>query len=231
MSDVAVLIPVLRRPHRVAPLLESLFATAQRSEAFTPVFLCNPDDTEEIDAVIATGHDPLIVDWPSGTKGDYALKMNLGFKATDHDWVFLGSDDLLFSFGWLSACLRQYARTKACVIGTNDLHNQRVVNANHSTHTLVHRDYGECGTIDDPTVLLHTGYWHNYVDDEFIGTARWRGTYAHASDALVEHLHPDWNNADWDDTYRLGKAHFTEDGGYFETRRPLWEATTQGTWG
>lgn len=231
VSAAAILIPVLGRPHRVQPLLDSLFATEQRSEEFRPVFLCSPGDSAEIEAVHAAGFVPEIVDWPAGTKGDYALKMAHGFALAHEEWQFLAADDLEFRYGWFTACLRQWARTKACVIGTNDLHNQRVVNGNHSTHTLVHADYIECGTIDEPGQLLHLGYWHNFVDDEFIGTARWRGTYAHAHDALVEHLHPDWNNADWDDTYRLGKQHFTEDGAYFEARRPMWERETQGTWG
>lgn len=230
MSAVTILIPVLGRPHRVAPLLESLQQSRMPGEFFRTMFICSPGDTDQIAAVQAAGQEPMVVDWPIGTKADYALKMNAGFAKAQTEWCFLAADDLKFQPGWFSACVRAHVRTRACVIGTNDLHNQRVVNGNHSTHTLVHADYIDCGTIDEPGQLLHLGYWHNFVDDEFVQTARWRDTYTHAHDALVEHLHPDWNNADWDDTYRLGKQHFTEDGSYFQTRLPLWERETQGTW-
>jgi hypothetical protein len=42
----------------------------------------------------------------------------------------------------------------------------------HSTHSLVTRDYVErFGTIDEAGVVLHEGYPHEFVDDEFVQTA------------------------------------------------------------
>jgi hypothetical protein len=78
----------------------------------------------------------------------------------------------------------------------------------HATHSLVHADYRECGTLDEPWKLLHEGYWHNFVDDELVGTAMLRGTFAMAGDAHVEHLHPNWRKAADDETYRRGMASF-----------------------
>jgi hypothetical protein len=48
-----------------------------------------------------------------------------------------------------------------------------VIRGEHSTHPIIVRSYIEGqGAIDEPGKALHEGYWHNFVDDELIGTAR-----------------------------------------------------------
>lgn len=220
MTSVAVFVPVLNRPHRVAPLIESLFATAPDAD---PIFIVSPGDTAEKNAVLDAGVRPLYVDWHPG-RADYAKKMNYAWRHTDHDFVLLGADDLLFRPGWLQAALTCHKRTRACVVGTNDLGNARTAQGHHSTHTLVSRRYGECGTIDDQTVLLHEGYWHNFVDDEFVQTAMWRETWAHAADAVIEHLHPNWGKADDDATYQRAQERFGDDRRLYQSRAHLWGA-------
>lgn len=221
----ALLIPVLDRPRRVLPLVESAAEATNRAGSI-PVFICSPGDDAEIRAVVDAQAELIIVPWEAG-KGDYARKLNhampLCAEAYDAEWLFLGADDLLFQSRWLDRCLDRNRRTGACVIGTNDLGNSRTVAGHHSTHSLVHRDYLECGSVDGPE-LLHEGYWHNYVDDEFVQTAMWRNTYSHARDARVEHLHPDWGKGGMDDTYRRGKAHFNDDRAYYWSRKHLWAA-------
>lgn len=223
MIDVAVLIPVLARPHRVEDVLASLreAAASEYTHKVRPVFLCSPADGAQVRAVKRSGADHIVVPWLPG-RGDYARKMSLGFKETSETWTLLAADDVVFHPGWLDACLAAHDATDACVIGTNDLGNQRTVAGRHSTHTLIHRDYGECGTIDDPSTILHLGYWHNFVDDELVGTAEWRGTYAHASGAVVEHLHPNWGKGVEDATYRRGQLHFDDDRRHHRRRAPMW---------
>lgn len=234
MTSVAVLIPVLGRPERVRPVFDSLVASDPRAD---PWFLCSPDDAEEIAALeaipkdewVSSGLRRVIVGWPPG-HADYARKMNLGYELarTDgYDWVFLGADDLIFHPEWLDRCLRVWERTYACVIGTNDLGNARVIAGHHSTHTLVHTDYLECGGVaDDPTRILCEAYDHNFVDDEFVQTAMARGTYAHAHYAMVEHLHPNWAKGQEDETYRKGVRRFADDQKIFARRRSLFRATS-----
>ncbi|MBK6887023.1 MAG: hypothetical protein IPH03_11765 [Tetrasphaera sp.] len=85
------------------------------------------------------------------------------------------------------------------VVGTNDLGNRSTATGRLSTHTLVERTYVDRhGTIDEPGVLCHEGYWHEYVDNELIGTAKHRGVYGHARQAHVEHLHWLWGKRDRD---------------------------------
>jgi glycosyltransferase involved in cell wall biosynthesis len=216
--SLAILIPVLNRPHRVAPLIESVNACTPEANL---LFLCSPGDKDEIKAVEQAGANHVIVPWRNGP-ADYARKMNLGFKTTTEQFIFLGADDIRFQPGWFEACLEVHQRTNACVIGTNDGANARVLSGQHSTHTLVHRDYGECGTIDRPDLLLTELYTHEFVDDELVQTAIWRGTYAHARLAIVTHDHPDWGKAEMDDTYRLGRAGRAQDQQTYMSRAPMW---------
>lgn len=219
--NVTVLIPVLDRPERVEPLLGSLLAS-ERLLGLIPVFLCNRHDRREVAAVVAAGVEPRLCDWRSG-HGDYAKKMNLGFSEAETDWVFLGADDLDFHPGWADVAVETGEASGQCVVGTNDLGNSRVTSGQHSTHSLVSLEYGlVCGTIDDDTRLLHEGYHHNFVDDEFVQTAKFRSAYVHAGDAIVEHLHPHWGKGHMDATYRKGLKDFNLDRQIYNDRCRLW---------
>lgn len=191
----------------------------------TAVFLASPGDRQEIAALDALGATHAIVAWKPD-RGDYARKMNFGIKfavGEEYDYVFLGADDLRFRPDWLKIALDVQAKTDACVIGTNDLGNSIVKAGKHSTHSLIDLDYVKCGSVDSDD-LLHTGYWHNFVDNEFVETAKFRGTFAHAIDSHVEHLHPDWGKGTVDATYRKGKARFNEDRILYHSRAAMWGA-------
>lgn len=215
--SVVILIPVLGRPHRVKPTLDSIRdATAQ---PYRVLFICNPDDQGEIRAIEAEGGEYLIHD------GNYASKINAGFEATDEEFLFMAADDLKFWPDW-------FKRAHCCmvpgtdVVGTNDIANPRVMTGQHSTHTLFRRSYiEEHGTIDEEGKVLHEGYVHEYCDDEFIETAMARGVYAHAFDAIVEHLHPMVDKAPDDATYRLGRRHTRVSRKLFHQRRRLWRTS------
>lgn len=223
--SVAVLVPVLARPGRVRPLAHSLVSsTAQEVEdgwQVELVFVCSPEDRREIAAVRKQEHAPLVVDWPAGP-GDYARKINHAARLADATWLFLGADDLRFFTGWLRACISTHIRTGALVVGTNDLGNPLVMRGGHATHSLVNRDYLEQGTVDESGLLLHEGYGHNWVDNEFVETARARKTFAFARDAGVEHLHPIWRKGTDDATYRRGQASYQDDRRLYQRRRELW---------
>jgi hypothetical protein len=222
-STCLVLAPVLGRPGRAAALAASVRRGDPRCEL---LFLCSPDDDDEIAACRRVAWTT-VVPWSPDEGGDWARKCNLGYElARQHgfEWALLGADDLAFHPGWLDAALRAHGRTRACVVGTNDLGNPRVTAGQHSTHPLVHADYIGCGgSADDPSKLLPTCYGHWFVDDEFVGQARARRTYVHAFESYVEHLHPDWEKSEQDDTYRRGQATIAEDRALFAERRRLWD--------
>lgn len=214
---LAVLVPMLGRPHRVAPLLESV--TAATPEPHRVLFLLTPDDLEVHDAVARAGGEHLEVPWRS--HGDYARKINAGVSATTEPLVFCGADDLAFHPGWLERAVERLAAGIG-VVGTNDLGNPRVMRGEHATHSLVTRAYAELGTIDEPGKLLHEGYPHEYVDDEMVGTAKHRGAWAFAADSIVEHLHPHWGKAPTDELYDAQAQRMRAGRRLYQQRRRLW---------
>ena len=215
---LAVLVPVLSRPHRVRPLVEAFRRTT--SLPHRVIFIADAGDDDEIRAVQdCSGADLIVVQ--AGTS--YARKINVGVQATDEALIFTGADDLEPHPGWLTAALARMGGPVQ-VVGVNDLGTARVREGRHATSFLVDRRYVQAGTIDEPGVLMHPGYRHNYPDDELAETARLRGAIAFATDAIVEHLHPHFGNAPDDATYRLGRESFKADGRLFRSRRSLWQA-------
>lgn len=216
--SVAILVPVLWRPANVAPLVDSLCASTP--EPHSLLFIAEPADFEEIEAIEAAGCDHI-----SPGPRAYARKINAGARATEDEWLFLAADDIRFHPGWLSAALEK-AEPGVDVIGTDDGGcNPRVTAGIHSVHSFVRRSYveEEGASADGPGVVLHEGYRHVFCDDELVGLARARGVYAHASRSVVEHLHPYAAKAPMDVTYRKGQVPIRHDTKLFERRRLLWE--------
>lgn len=221
MTKVAILIPVLRRPQNISPLVESIVSSTK--ESYEILFLVTPGDEVEINALEDQKQPYIIMDDSYVRRGDYARKINKGFNSIDAKWYFIGADDLRFQDGWFEAAMVEYKKTKACVIGTNDLGSPTVMRGQHATHSLVLGDYvRKCGTIDEPGKVLHEGYQHNFVDTEFVATAKWRGAWAFAANSRVEHLHPDWNKGERDSVYIIGRSGWNVDQRYFNYRKNLW---------
>lgn len=213
MTDLAILVPVLGRPHRVAPLLLSIAASTP--EPYRVLFICDPDDTPMIAAVAEADADWIEI------AGNYAEKINAGVEATDESLIFCGADDLDFHPGWLEAAQAELA-PEVGVVGTQDLCNQRVIRGEHSTHSLLTREYAEMPLIDGGPGPLCPLYEHEFVDDELVGTAKKRGAFAFAHEAIVEHLHPDANKAPMDPLYAAQGARMRRSRRTFNQRQPLW---------
>lgn len=230
MADVVILVPVLRRPYRAAHVAAS-------AEYATPegrvLFICSPDDVIEQRACEDTGCDVLVVDWPGGERGDWARKINAGYRATSEPWMLLGADDLVFHPGWFQAamdCLPpDGVGHRVGVVGTNDLANRRTMTGVHSTHPLVARWYAdERGTLtwgDDqggPGHVVVECYRHNFVDDELVGTAKARRAWQWVQDARIEHRHPTWGTAPDDEVYALGREGWRADKTLHRKRAVMW---------
>ena len=213
MSDVAVVVPVLNRPHRAAPFMESLRESTNRATVYAVV---GHDDHETRSAWLVTEASTLSA--PGATT--FSEKVNLAYSMTGEPWLFLTGDDVTFHVGWLDELLRVAAETGARVIGSNDLANPRSADGSHSPHMLISRQYiAEQGASwDGPGVVCHEGYRHMFVDDEIVTVAKQRGAFAFARDAVVEHLHPVVEKAEVDATYRLGWSYAEVDKSRFAER-------------
>ena len=219
MAELVIIIPMLTRPHRVEPGIESIRAAT--SVDHTILFVCTEGDQAVIDAVAAHPDVRLEV-IPPNERGDYAIKINHGYSITDEPFLFLGADDLHFHRGWYETARKRMVG-RIGVVGTQDRANQRVRQGRHATHSLVSREYVDvCGTIDEPGKVLHEGYLHEFVDDEFVETARKRKAFAFEHRSVVEHLHPSVGKADWDPMYKAQTQRMRADRRVFVERRKLW---------
>lgn len=220
MAKVAILIPVLRRPQNIKPLVESI---EQNTKDFEILFIASPGDDIEINELESQEQSYEIMDASFENNGDYARKINMGFQSIEAEWYFLGADDLRFYPGWFEHAMTLYDAIGACVIGTNDLGNPMVVRGLHSTHSLVLGEYvTKCGTIDEPGKILHEAYPHEFVDQELVETARCRAAWGFSSKSIVEHLHPNWKKAETDSIYEAQPERMTAGRKIYENRRHLW---------
>ncbi len=214
--SLCILVPVLGRPERALPLAVSIRETTTLPHRV--LYLCSPGDPA------AEVYGGVVVPWEPGP-GDYSKKMNLGYRESKEDFIFLGATDLTFQPGWDVEAVKVAEETGAGVIGTDDRANPTVMQGKHSTHPLVRRSYiEEYGTADEPGRMLHEGYAHQYVDTELVETAMHRGKWAFAFGSRVVHHHPIFDKQTFmDDTYRKGLSTAKEDFRVFISRRQLWQ--------
>lgn len=215
-APVVVLVPMLGRAHLIGRLLESIRTTSEAAV----LWLTSPHDAEVRSALDELGERRLDVVWQP--VGDYARKINTGYRATTEPLLFLGAIDLVFHPGWFEAAAARLTPGVG-VVGTNDLGSARVMAGRHATHFLVSREYVDrFGTIDQPGQVLHEGYVHEYVDDELVATARKRRAWEHAGDSHVEHMHPNWGKAPTDDMYAQEGQRMRQSVIVFRRRARLW---------
>jgi glycosyltransferase involved in cell wall biosynthesis len=233
--ELCVIIPVLNRPHRIVPVVSSIIHSVPHAQVII-VPSANVEETFDMhDAMIeAMDISDLVEVRPyrdiQPTCGNYAKKINWAMKEwSDAEWIFTGADDLYFHPGWWEATERLREVSTVGVIGTNDLGHPRVyLYGETSTHSLVRFDYAwDYGLIDEPKSgkILHEGYVHEFVDDELVGTAKYRGAWVFCPQAYVEHLHPVWQKAPWDTTYEDQERRMNESRALYTQRCPLWGGT------
>lgn len=192
MTDVAVVVPVMQRPERVAGVVKA-FNKANDGTA-NLYFVVDPDDDAEIAAVKNAGATYLISD-----RGHtFAQKANVGYQQTTESFLFLMGDDCEPTFGWLAEARKLSDRYD--VIGTNDsepgrIRNQDVARGRHADHWFTRRTYidDEGASLEGPGIFCPEAYYHWYVDKEVVGLARARGVYGHAHESRVIHHHPGYD--------------------------------------
>lgn len=137
------------------------------------------------------------------------------------DYVFFGSDDVVFHPFWLTNALNVMENApNAQVVVVNDLRNQ------NGTQALVRTSYLPEAVFDDPTAAFHPGYLHNFADTEMFYTAQKRGVCYRSMDSHVEHLHPLHNQGKpdgrkWDKTYADAQTNWNHDAKLWGERKAL----------
>lgn len=222
-DDLAFVIPLWKRTRNVERVYGAVRATTPGARI---LFVVSADDDPvrgELSRLsLLTDRNALVVDWPGGSHGDYAKKINAGYRATDEPMIFTGADDVIPTPGWYDEA-RQLIGNPVGVVGTVDNCNPRTRVGAHSTHSLVARWWADCcAVIDRPGAVYCELYSHEYCDDELVRSAMFRDAYVHAFESIVEHEHP-WRHPELDDdTYRHGRAQTRRNGQIFRRRRHLW---------
>ncbi len=231
-TEIVILVPILRRPHLIEPLIKNVAATTPAGVDL--IFLPDPHGDDE--SVETLNELDAHYAW-SDTTG-WAGKINEATKYLGYRYLFCCADDVIFHRGWLDAVMQMMGglaiikpgsgpdtiSEQIQVVGTLDNLTSNVMAGEHATHFMVDRQYIDTfgGVIDEgPGSFLPTAYRHNYTDTEFIETAKARGVFA-PSAALVEHAHF-LAGAPFDETYRIGEDSKVADSLIFEQRRHLWE--------
>jgi hypothetical protein len=220
MSDfsITVVVPVLNRPQNVNTCVSSFLQTVADKNA-KMVFITSASCEAEINEInrVANNNPKVAIHIAPDDVVSWAKRINLGIDLSETPWVLCGADDVRFHEGWFDAAAKS-AEGFSGIIGTNDMGHPAVIAGNHTTHPIVSKEYVLTkGTMDELGKFCHEGYIHNYVDVEFVATARARGNYTHSHECKIEHLHPSWNKAGWDPVYQRGQAGLNHD-------RALWIA-------
>lgn len=212
-DEVAVVVPVMKRPSKAAPFMQSLRASTGLANAYA---VAHRDDVETAQAWELAGAHVLL-----GAAATFAEKVNRAYNAAPEPWLFVTGDDVVFHPGWLDHAQHVAHTYDASVVGTNDLGHPRVLAGEHATHLLIRRSYiDEVGASwDGPKVVCHEGYRHWYVDNEIVTAAKQRGVWAMALGSIVEHMHPAWGKGQTDEVYELGQAAAKDDRRLFVGRR------------
>lgn len=218
---MVIVVPLLHRAHRMPTMLASAQATVPAARVLA---VCTPNDTAVIRAVDAAGVERLMV--PYDPTGDWARKINAGYRHTTEPLIFTGADDLLFHPGWFEAATAKLGPGVG-VVGTNDMCNPRVMRGEHATHFLVTREYADKqGTLDGPGAVVVECYVHEYVDTEAVGTAKKRGSWIFAVDSVVKHQHPlceeSIDSDGRDPHYREQRRRMRQSWPLFRKRQRLW---------
>jgi glycosyltransferase involved in cell wall biosynthesis len=223
--NLSIIIPVLNRPKNISPLLNSLFNTTPMDKVDI-LFVTNQSCVEEINEINKfTG--PITVGIAPDSVMSWAKRINWGVDyskinnrfGVPSTWILCAADDILFHDKWFEIA-EAAAENFSGILGTNDLGHPATIGGWHSTHPLVNRNYIELyGVIDEPGKLCHEGYSHNYVDVEFIHTAMKRSAWKHEPKCIIEHNHPAWNKAEWDDVYQKGQENVSADSKLWTKRK------------
>jgi len=222
---IAILVPVLGRPHQIGPLLESIAAATDVD--YKVVFICSPSDpTQEV--CRDSEADTITVPWEP-ERADFAKKINCAYRAIEEEWYFQAATDLVFQEGWASRALHVAQASRCGVIGTNDLGNPAVKKGNHATHIVFSRAYIEehGGTFDSSGAVFSEVYDHQFCDTEFVQTALSRGQFKPSLRSIVEHMHPHWGKGEMDDTYLKSERSFREDMTIYHQRMQILRGDSQ----
>ena len=215
LTPVGVYIITYKRPQNIEPILKNLEESTKAP--LDIYFVIEKDDQPTIDKLVDLNKNYIFNHYEHSALG----ACNTCFEVFRHRYFFLTPDDVIFGKDWLEHLLNHVE--KFPVVGTNDLHQELVLQKKHATSFLIDREYieKESGSFNTTGVIFNPIYKHNYADLEFIGTAIARGKFTPCLESIVEHRFrsPD----QYDETFYKTRKEEPKDRALYHSRRYLWE--------
>jgi glycosyltransferase involved in cell wall biosynthesis len=224
--NITVIIPVLNRPKNVETFINSFVKNTDTSRADL-LFVTSASCQEEIQEINKfTGNITVAIAPDDVISWGKRINWGINYSNTHHHfstpapWILCCADDVVFHPNWFEEAEKASVNFDG-IIGTNDLGHPATIGGWHTTHPIVSRNYVMTqGTMDEVGKFCHEEYFHNYVDVEMVHTAMKRGAWKHVPQCIIEHIHPAWNKALWDDVYEKGQEKMPLD-------RDLWTLRKQ----
>jgi glycosyltransferase involved in cell wall biosynthesis len=214
---VSILIPTLGRPESLPPLIRSVRDTTPR-DCYEIIFVVDHGDVPTYQVLRPYDVRVVVAD------GTYPQKINMGFDESVGDLILPTADDVRFHDDWYDEALALLSR-RVMVVGTNDLSPAAEEGTTNVTMPIIRRSYveGQGCVLNEPGVIFHEGYHHNFVETEVWMLATYRGVAKYAKRSIIEHLHPDWGKRDEDSTDAKGQhQNRLEDRDLYRERMAAW---------
>jgi len=208
VSSVAVIVPVMRRPHCVRPLIRSYKDSDAVGDLY---FIVDCNDKAERQAIAQEGGTEIV---NHGELQTFARKCNIGYERTHEPWLLFIGDDVYFHKGWQQEALKNSSKAN---ISTNDMLTEEVQSGSHCVHPIVKRSFiDQVGlSFDGPGTVCHEGYNHMFVDNEWTHIAKREQQFRYEPNAIIEHMHYTKYQEDKDEVSELGLSSYRLD-------RELW---------
>lgn len=216
MAEVAVIVPVIKRPEAAEPFMESI---AEQLDLANVYAVAQPEDTETCEAWRQAGATVL-----SSPHHGYPVKVNQGYLLTEEPWLLFVGDDVQFHPGAIQEALYVAHDYLLDVVSTNDGHSPDERLKIVAPHPLMRRRYiSQWGaSFEGPGRVASPAYAHCCVDLEWSFIARARSVFGYAKGSVIEHHHPHFNAGAWDQIYELGKSSADADHSTFINRMMQW---------
>lgn len=209
-EPTAILVPSLWRALSLERVINNIRDTTPEEHAI----YCVVDQNDPASQQVCR---ELEVEFWTDDAGYFVPRLQFLFEHTEQPWFFTGSDDVIFSPGWLTEAFA-VADLSTKVVCTNDLRNPK------GTNYLVNRAYvmRQGGNFDTPGYVYHPDYRHNFSDDEMVSTAIYHNVYKRAPLSKVESTHPTYGTAVLDRTYQRMYDIDAQDRALYYSRWHLW---------
>lgn len=214
-SLLAINIATLWRHHKLEGIVRNILATTNVS--LKVYFVVEDNDTDsinEVNRLIEKGYPVVCV---KSDKRNCNKAINVGFNASTEPFFGFCGDDCVFKPNWAEELMKVFEDPKIQVTCSWD----GLYDGGKSFYCMRRNYILNFGTIDEPGKVIHEGYGHTWVDNEFLETAIHRGVFHYCPQSEVKHCHYVLMNLEEDATVRHLKASDHGDDKLYESRKHL----------